>query len=194
MNHLVERRNALILMAGCLVAGTGIASLTWLSHTSINTLSLPTSIPAISSAGDLAPDASLHMLSGSTLSLHDLRGKLVAMNFWATWCVPCRSEMPELEQASQHYQDVGLVIVAVNVGESARTVQAFVSELGLDHLQVALDFDAAIADQYGVIGFPTTFWIDRNGFIQAKHIGPLTRDQIDHYMQDILQATSGIIR
>lgn len=145
----------------------------------------PTSIPGRAVSGQPAPDFTATTLDGATLRLSDLRGHPVALNFWATWCGPCRLEMPELEAAQARYRDSGLVILAVNAGESAEDIQAYVEELGLT-LTVILDLQGAILDLYEVRALPTTVWVDGEGIIRAEHLGPLDAQLIDRYIGDLI--------
>jgi peroxiredoxin len=93
--------------------------------------------------------------------------------------------MPVLQRATERYAEQGLVILAVNAGESANMVQAYMEALGLT-FPALLDPDGSIIELYGIQAFPTTVWIDAQGIIQAKHLGPLSSDLIDGYMADLL--------
>src|SRR5437763_5019702 len=110
-----------------------------------------------------APDFTLSTPSGASLSLAALRGKVVLLNFWATWCVPCRKEMPALEALYQRYKDRGLEVVAISLDKlPAAPVEAFVKQMDVTY-RVALDPSWATARTYGVRGLPATFLIDRAG-------------------------------
>jgi thiol-disulfide isomerase/thioredoxin len=123
----------------------------------------------ITPASDLvaAPDFPYLGDDGSTVTLSDLQGQVVVLNFWATWCAPCRYEMPYLERAYKEYADKGVVILAVNVAESADTVTEFLTEQNLN-LPVLLDTDRAIAAKYGINSYPTTLLVDRDGNISRS--------------------------
>jgi len=105
------------------------------------------------------------------VSLAALRGKVVLVNFWATWCVECRPELPVLERLHRELGSRGLAVVGVNARERRETIAHYVREIGLS-FPVVLDPDGAIAAQYGVIGLPATFLIDRDGRAVAFAIGP----------------------
>ena len=120
--------------------------------------------------GALAPDFLLPTLDGKTVRLSDLRGKGVVINFWATWCPPCRKEMPQLVAAYQRYRNDGLEVVAVNVGEPEDRVRQFAEEFGM-RFTVALDKIGAVARTYSLLGLPTTFFVDRQGVIRIVHAG-----------------------
>jgi peroxiredoxin len=117
-----------------------------------------------------APDFQLNTLDGQTVCLSDFRGEVVLINFWATWCGPCAYEMPFLQQVYDEWQEAGLVLLAVNVGESPEKVAAFMQDHGFS-FPVLLDTEGIVATQYGASSIPTTFLIDENGIAQAVKIG-----------------------
>lgn len=117
-----------------------------------------------------APDIVGPGLNGDTIRLRDFRGKVVFVNFWATWCVPCRREMPGMERLYRDFKGEGLVILAVNLQEPPGPVRAFVRELNLT-FPVMLDPTAAAFRKYRVPGIPATYLIDRNQFIVGRAFG-----------------------
>jgi|GEM_PF-373559 len=133
-----------------------------------------------------APDFTLSQLEGGSLTLSSLRGKPTLINFWATWCPPCRRELPALQAAYTTYQaDIGFV--AVNVKEDPTTVTALVQELGLT-FPIALDSDGQVSNiAYEVRGLPTTVFVDANGVVVARHIGPLDEAAIEDYLKPLLE-------
>ncbi|HWO93699.1 MAG TPA: redoxin domain-containing protein [Dehalococcoidia bacterium] len=135
--------------------------------------------------GKPAPDFVLEAIEGGSVRLSDYGGRPVFVNFWATWCKPCRQEIPEMVEAFDRYAGEGLVIIAINVQESRDAAQGFVDEFGMD-FPVGLDVRGDVAEAYRVLGLPTSFFIDRNGVIQAIHRGPLNADQMDDRLQEIL--------
>jgi len=120
--------------------------------------------------GKLAPDFQLPNLEGQAMSLSDFRGKPVLVNFWATWCPPCRAEMPYLQQVYEEWSYKGLVVLAINIGESPPTVKDFIQS-GNFSFPVLLDINQDIALEYNIRGIPTTFLIDKDGIIQAIKVG-----------------------
>lgn len=118
----------------------------------------------------IAPDFQLDTLDGQTIRLSDLRGSVVLLNFWAYWCSPCASEMPFIEQVHEEWQEKGLVVISVHVGESAEAAADFVEEYNLS-FPVLMDIDGAVSTQYGVSTIPRTFLIDENGIIQVMMVG-----------------------
>ncbi len=140
--------------------------------------------------GDQAPDFTLSDTGGNLVSLSDLKGKGVILNFWATWCGPCRQEMPLLQKAFEDHGDEGLVVVGVDVGEQAEPVQAFFKELGLT-FPALLDADQEISRLYRVYGLPTTFFLDRQGVINYVLVGPADQALLDRQIPEILGASGG---
>lgn len=137
-----------------------------------NTTSLPPTptIPTGVSIGNLAPDFQLQTLNGQTVSLKALRGKPVLINFWATWCPPCKAEMPYLQQINDTWSAKGLVLLAVDIGEKPATVEKFMTELNLS-MTIPMDTDGKVAKAYLIGAIPTTFLIDKDGVIRQKVIG-----------------------
>ena len=118
-------------------------------------------------------------------TLANERGRFVLLSFWATWCGPCRVEMPEFQKAFVANPD--LTIVGVNNAETAEQVAAFRSELGLT-FPLVLDSDASIQKQYAINAYPSTYLLDRDGAILAQHFGPLTAEQIAAMVQQAINA------
>jgi cytochrome c biogenesis protein CcmG/thiol:disulfide interchange protein DsbE len=124
-----------------------------------------------------APEFTLAALDGKPVALTSLRGKVVLVNFWATWCPPCRIEMPEIQSAYQAHRD-DLVVLAVNQAEDDDSVKRFVDEFHLTIL-VLLDRDQAIGRRFQVLALPTSFFIDREGVIRAVRTGQMDRAYIE---------------
>lgn len=131
----------------------------------------------------LAPDFELVNLEGEKVKLSNYRGHAVLINFWATWCGPCRIEMPAIQARFEQYSPE-LVILAVDNDESQEIVSAFVDELGLT-FTILLDFGADIQDLYQIRGYPSSYFVDANGIIQVVHIGIMTESQLDGYLAEV---------
>jgi cytochrome c biogenesis protein CcmG/thiol:disulfide interchange protein DsbE len=123
--------------------------------------------------GSAAPPIRLTTLEGEDVSLSDYLGKLVVLNFWATWCGPCREEMPLFEQAQQHYGSDNIVVLAVNVREGSGTVRPFVERFALTY-PILLDERGSVARRYRVRSFPTTYFIGRDGTVEGRRVGAYT--------------------
>jgi peroxiredoxin len=135
--------------------------------------------------GDLAPDFALQGGDGAARRLSAYRGQPVMLNFWATWCAPCRQEMPELVAAYQEHLDQELVILGINAQESGEQARKFVDQYQMT-FPVVLDSRGEVQQLYQVRGLPTTVFIDRDGRIAARHAGLLTRELLDQYLAKIL--------
>ena len=120
--------------------------------------------------GKLAPDFELSSLDGQVVSLSDFLGKPVFLNFWATWCGPCRFEMPFIQKMYEGLSGEGLVVLAVNVQENPTAVREFVESFGLT-FPVLLATNSEVPLAYNIRGIPATFFIDENGIIQDIKIG-----------------------
>lgn len=137
---------------------------------------------------NLAPDFTLQTLDGETIRLSDLRGRPVLINFWASWCGPCRREMPELIRVYEAHRAEGFVILALNDTslDSLSAVKAFVEEFQLP-FPVLLDETGAVStDLYQLRGLPTSVFINREGFIVRIYLGAMTGAQIEQYVIEIL--------
>lgn len=122
--------------------------------------------------GDQAPDFALETLTGESVKLSDYRGKRVMLNFWATWCPPCRAEMPDMEE---FYQDKDVVVLAVNLTDtetSVENVQNFKEEYELT-FPIVMDDDLEVAELYAIAPIPTSYMIDSNGIISNKVLGAM---------------------
>jgi thiol-disulfide isomerase/thioredoxin len=136
--------------------------------------------------GNLAPDFQLQSLDGQTVSLGNLQSKPVLINFWATWCSPCRSEMPYIQEIYEEWSGKGLVVLAINMGESPSKVGEFMQFYNLS-FTVLLDTKQAIAQEYNIQYIPTTFFVDKDGIIQDKMIGAFrNKTQIENKLSEIM--------
>ena len=138
----------------------------------------------------MAPDFELEMLDGERLRLSDLRGRPVVINFWASWCSPCRREIPALIRAQRESADSGLVVIGVNIEEPRSAAQAFVDDFGVD-FAIPMDFDGSVFRAYGeggLVGPPRTFFVDSEGLIRLIYAGQapddlIARDVAEHALQ-----------
>ena len=146
----------------------------------------PTASVEGTQVGNLAPDFQLQNLDGQTVSLSNLRGKPVLINFWATWCGYCIDEMPYIQEIYEEWSDKGLVVLAINKGESSSKVEEFMQSNSLSFV-VLLDTKQDVAQRYNITGIPTTFFIDKDGIIQDKVIGAFqNKAQIENRLSKII--------
>ncbi len=142
-------------------------------------------------AGFLAPDFTLTSLDGETITLSDLRGQVVVLNFWASWCPPCKAEMPAMQHTYQDFKDQGLVVLAVNstAQDTLTAAQDFISQNGLT-FPVPLDQSGEITRLYRVQSLPTSFFIGADGVIREVVIGgpmaeALLRSRVEKLLTEV---------
>ena len=146
----------------------------------------PPSTPALGTrVGNLAPDFQFQNLEGQTTSLSDLRDKPVLINFWAVRCPPCVYEMPYIQQVHDEWSAKGLVLLAINNGESSSQVGEFMQSQGFS-FPVLLDTRGNIAQKYNIQYIPATFLIDKEGIIQATKVGPFQgKEEIERMLSKV---------
>ncbi len=150
--------------------------------------------PGVYSAGSPVPDFKLRSLSGASVKLSDLAGQGIVLNFWATWCPPCRREMPLLDDIQKIYQARGISVVGVAIDEPPGQVKSYVESVAgsypiwVDASPPAPGFDQSqdIFTRFGGVGLPTTIFIDRNGVIQKVYVGELSRGFLQSQIDKIL--------
>lgn len=130
--------------------------------------------------GERAPEISLRTLDGIEISLADFREQVLLINFWATWCGPCKIEMPAIQARADRYPE-HLAVLAIDADESEGQVRDFVDEMGLTFL-VAIDRGGVVQRDYLVRGLPTTYFVDGDGIIRVHHIGLMSDAQLDDYL------------
>lgn len=142
-----------------------------------------------------APNFTLATVDGQQVSLHQYRGKVVFLNFWATWCIPCREEMPALEQLHQAYQSQDLAILSIDLKESADQVKAFFQKHSLS-FPALLDHNGSVFRDYMVAGMPTTYLIGRDSTLRARGVGgrDWTRAEALQLIKDLIQETPVVVQ
>jgi len=147
--------------------------------------------PPLPRTGFTAPDFALETLDGQTLTLSDLRGQLVLVNFWATWCPSCRAEMPAIQQVYEQYRDQGFMVLAVNMQESNTQVTAFAGQSGLA-FPILMDTSGRVFDLYRVNALPSTFFVDGAGVIREVIVGgPMARAFVESRVTSLLAEAGG---
>jgi thiol-disulfide isomerase/thioredoxin len=127
--------------------------------------------PEMALVGKPAPDFKLSLLDGGQVTLSELKGKnVVLLDFWATWCGPCRQVMPALMEVANEYQAKGVRYLAVNLREEPATINAYLKSAGLK-IEVPLDKDGKVAEKYNVKGIPTMAIVDKEGIVRDVHVG-----------------------
>jgi thiol-disulfide isomerase/thioredoxin len=154
-------RLALLVLAGAIVALAACA------RSSQETLTLP-------------------LLDGKTAYLSDYNGRVVALKFWASWCPPCRTEMPALQEFHDEYHGLGLVLLGVNLHERESAVRSYTEGINVSY-PIVLDRNGKIAEYFRVVGPPATILIGRDGQVVKQFIGPISRDQLDEVLSPLLK-------
>lgn len=136
--------------------------------------------------GGLAPNFILKALEGGEISLESYRGKaVVVVNFWATWCPPCREEIPDLVDFHNEYEDRGVVVLAVNLREPEGHVRDFAENAKMD-VPILLDLSGDVANVYEVEAIPTTVVVDRSGIIRSRIVGMTSRAELEEIVKPLL--------
>lgn len=143
---------------------------------------------AAATVGTAAPDFTLRTLSGSNMRLQEQRGQVVLVNFWATWCGPCRKEMPHLNRIADKYKSSGLVLMGVNVDDNVKNAADLSAKLGVN-FPVLLDTDKKVSRLYDLNSMPSTMVIDRSGRVRYVHRGYQDgyEDMYDKQIRDLLK-------
>ena len=175
----MNRLQWIILISATAILGGGW---TWLSRA-------PEGLDDVASpvAGRRAPDFTLQAIDGQRITLGEMRGQVVILNFWATWCPPCRLEMPALEEVYQAHRADGLTVLAVDQAEAPSLVKSFGDELRLT-FPLLLDPGYVVSDRYRISLLPSTFFIDRAGVIRDVVFGgPMNRALIESKIAPLLE-------
>lgn len=133
-----------------------------------------------------APDFSINLYDGGTFTLSEQRGKIVVVNFWGSWCAPCRDEAPDLQAAYDRFADAGVTVVGVGFRDTENAARAFIDELNLTYPN-GNDDGLKITARYGVTGAPETYIIDRDGSVAAFYIGQFPAE----WLENTLTALTG---
>lgn len=134
----------------------------------------------------LAPDFTLTTFDGKQVGLKDLRGKVVVLNFWASWCQPCRQEANYLEQTWRSYKDKGVVLIGVDYVDTEPNALAYLKEFDITYIN-GPDLGTRISQAYGIKGVPETFYIAKNGELRGLKIGPLEKPELEQKIEELLQ-------
>lgn len=133
----------------------------------------------------MAPDFTLTSFDGRTLTLSELRGQVVIINFWASWCPPCREEAAYLEQTWRKYKDEGVIFIGVDWVDTEKEALAYMDEFDLTYFN-GPDIGTRIAQAYNIQGVPETFYVAKNGELRGVHIGPLKSPELDDKIDELL--------
>lgn len=173
-----------VLIAGVSLLLVGL--LMWLALRPSSTSSTASAPPSNGvEVGLPAPAFNLESLDGEPIALSDHLGDVVVVNFWATWCPPCRAEMPGIEQVYKAHKNDGVVVLAINGQEERALVKSFIDEKGFT-FPILLDESAQALRAYDARSFPMTIVVDREGIVRYKQIGPITPTQLETLIEPLL--------
>jgi len=133
----------------------------------------------------MAPDFSLTGFDGRKVTLSELRGQVVIINFWASWCPPCREEAAYLEQTWRKYKDQGVVFIGVDYVDTKKEALAYIQEFDITYIN-GPDLETVISDAYNIQGVPETFYVSKSGELRGVHIGPLKAPELDKKIDELL--------
>jgi cytochrome c biogenesis protein CcmG, thiol:disulfide interchange protein DsbE len=189
----LSRREALMALSGA-VAGLLVIALVWV----FAGRGAEPALPPVGEVNKPAPDFALPGIDGRDVRLSDFRGKVVLVNFWGTWCEPCKDETPALQAAYRKLSDQGLVIIGIDLANQERTgaegvddVRAFTSRYGVTY-PIALDVAGETARAFQIYPIPTSFFVDPSGTIRYVRAGPIDAREIEPLFNKLQQATSAL--
>jgi len=142
--------------------------------------------------GKKAPSFVAPKVGGQLVSLENYKNKPLVLNFWASWCPPCRDETPGMERIWRKYEDQGVVILGINVQDGEKEAERYISEFGITFSN-ALDLDGSITVDYGVTGLPVTFFIDNDSVVTGRWVGSISEDRLDNWVSNLIFSTGAAV-
>ncbi|HKE65742.1 MAG TPA: TlpA disulfide reductase family protein [Micromonosporaceae bacterium] len=179
MRRITRRRGILLGVVAAVVSAVVVLLSTGLGK--------DPSVVASPLVGRVAPDFTLSQLNGPPMTLSKLRGQVVVVNFWASWCTECHTEQAALDQTWQQFQDSGVVVVGVNFEDTTGDASDYVRTAGVAY-PVVEDTDSRTALAYGLRGIPETFIVDKTGRIVDRIIGPVDATKLSSEINEVLLA------
>lgn len=181
-----SKRFIAVMMIGVGLIAIGIVFMLVLRNTDSPVSASSTDLSAVPVEMDFpAPELDLFTLEGSPVSLSDYRGNVVLVNLWATWCPPCRQEMPTLQSFYEKYKADGFVLIAIDQEETKEVVKPFVDEFKLT-FPVWLDEDYLAQKEFKTMSLPSSYVVDRNGQVRLMWIGSISMNNLEKYVPDII--------
>lgn len=133
----------------------------------------------------MAPDFTLTSFDGRTYTLSELRGNVVIINFWASWCPPCREEAAYLERTWRKYKDKGVIFIGVDYADAEKPALAYIDEFDITYFN-GPDLGTRISQRYNIKGVPETYYVAKDGTLRGNHIGPLFEPELDNRIDELL--------
>ena len=143
----------------------------------------------ITRIGKPAPQFAMQLLGGGEFQLSDHEGRPLVINFWASWCPPCRQESPAFERQWRRYRDTGIQFVGVDIQDDVSDAEAYVREFGLTFPN-GLDPDGKITIDYGVIGLPVTFFVGSSGIVEGRWVGAIPEEKLEEWVNTLVAASA----
>lgn len=150
------------------------------------TMTPPTTYSGMTRVDKPAQPFTIPLYNGGQISLADLKGKVVVINFWASWCIPCRQEAAALEQTWQAYRDKGVVFIGVNIQDKEADARAFIQEFKITYAN-GPDVTGEVSIDWGVSGIPTTFFVSKEGRVAGRWVGPVNEKLLVEYIDFLLR-------
>ncbi len=184
MTHMTSRWIA----AGAAACAIALLTVPWMLRGRDTAAPPAAAAASTTTASDGTParlDLTVKDMNGAAVRLADYKGKVIVLNFWATWCGPCQAEIPELVQTYNEYKDRGVVVLGISIDDSAETLRAYAPTKKMNYPVLLMQDD--VDQAYGpIFGVPITFFIGRDGTISRKHFGPVTKAQADQEIKALL--------
>ncbi len=180
---MTDRRRRLLILALVVLA---LAALGGLLGWAVANNAPATAGSGARRVGRVAPDFTITSFDGARFRLSEQRGKVVVINFWASWCIPCRDEAPFLERAWREYKDKGVVFVGVDIQDTESAARAYIKEFDITYPN-GPDVTGEITMDYGVSGIPVTFFVDKEGRVAGRWVGPVDTKLLTGSINDLLR-------
>ncbi len=180
-----RRRFPPLRIAAAVFAVVGVAALVVLLAFGLINRSPVTGRSGVTRIDKPAPNMSMPLYGGGMMTAVDYAGKPTVVNFWASWCGPCRQEAPIFERLSQEYGERGVLFIGVNIQDAEADAEAYLREFGITYPN-GRDADGSISVDYGVIGIPVTFFVSRDGIVQRRWAGVMRETQLRHWIDELV--------